>query len=99
MDDVICIKRIAQKRYSCDDNSSRYCSPIEAGHAYLSVTALPRKNDAASDAGRPLRMRECAYCAAQRGRDYLLEPMPTTQNFRFWEVDSERVSAAKERTR
>lgn len=83
------IRRVARKAYRCDDQVSDYCSPIAVGHAYLSTTLFPGQSEYAHAYGRPMRVRACVYCVARRQDLYLLEPLPVTQKFRYWETDSE----------
>jgi hypothetical protein len=78
-------RRIAAAPHSCGSNTSRYCSPIDAGDAYLEVTSYHGLRP-------PERVKQCVYCAAVDGNDYLLIPVPASQDYRYWDIDSEALA-------
>lgn len=66
----------------------RTCGPhdcvIAPGDVYLEHTTFPGHDSGyATAAGRPVRMAECAWCAARYRRDHLLEPIPAAFEARY----------------
>lgn len=88
-------RRTARTAHHCEGRNSDHCSPIAAGDAYLEVTLLPGQNRDADSAGRPVRQRHCLYCAALNDNDYLLHPIPDTQDNRYWDLDSQALSKGR----
>lgn len=88
-------RRVARKAYDCADGTSVYCTPISDGDAHLEVTSLPGQNAKDAVAGHPIRRRQCVYCAAVDGNDYLISPIPVGQDYRYWDLDSQEISKRK----
>lgn len=76
------VRRVARKGYRCDSCEG---SIISRGDPYLEHTSFPGHDSGyATQAGHPVRMRECAWCAARYQRDYLIEPIPATFQDRYY---------------
>ena len=77
-------RRVARKRWWCGCGRE-----ISIGDAHLEHTQFPGDDpgDYADAAGHPIRLRECAVCAARYGRGHLVEPIPEDQRYPYWEAD------------
>lgn len=79
------VARTARKAHRCDDRLSRHCArEIKPGDRYILVKAFPEDSNDRMWVGK-----SCLYCSAIRSRDYLLYPIPETQDNRYWDIDSE----------
>ena len=68
-------RRVARKPHWCSDHHR-----IEPGDVYIEHTEFPGGDAGYADAaGHPVRMAECAICAARYDRADLLEPVPDRQ--------------------
>ncbi len=79
-------RRVARKHHSCDSHGC----VIKPGWVYLAHTLMPG-NDI-WDNEVPIRFKECANCACQYGRDWLLQPIPLEQSYsdgyQYWLGDT-----------
>jgi hypothetical protein len=71
------IRRVARKRHQCGCGQG-----VEPGHVYLIHTLFPG-NDV-WDIDHPVRVVECAECAARYGRRSLLGEIPAGQPRGYW---------------
>lgn len=85
-------RRIAAKSHDCGSNVSWHCTPIAVGDAYLEITTFPIGRKLNSQKQTVRRVRQCVYCAAVDGQDYLLTPIPAGQDYRYWDIDSEKLA-------
>jgi hypothetical protein len=68
-------RRIAARRHRCECGKG-----IAPGDVYVEHKSFPGHDSGyATSAGRPVRAKECAECAARYGREHLLEPVPEHQ--------------------
>ena len=75
---MITARRVARKWHWCSCEN-----PIQPGHVYLMHTSFPSDEFPASE-DHPVRLPECATCAARYGRDYLLGNIPEGQSGGYW---------------
>ena len=70
-------RRVARKFRRCGCGTA-----VEPGHVYLEHTLLPGNDVWDNDV--PMRVHECAECAARYGRHADLHPIPEDQPYRYW---------------
>jgi hypothetical protein len=66
-DRMITRRRVARKRHVCDNDYAHAGWVIYPGSVYLEHTSFPGHDSGyATQAGHPVRLKECAECAERR---------------------------------